>query len=89
MLTDKERRYAAQVARQLQAKIQADKTAKMRATSGNVSCYLSSMTEDKKADMGFYRADQDGLFMKKRKLKEQIDKLKSERPMVVIRVTTK
>jgi hypothetical protein len=89
MLTDKERRYAAHVARQLQAKIIASKTAKMTAVSGDVSCYLSGMTEDKKADMGFYRADQDGLFMRKRKLKDEIDKLKKERPMVIIRVTTK
>jgi 4-hydroxy-3-methylbut-2-en-1-yl diphosphate synthase IspG/GcpE len=88
MLTSKERAIAARMARLLQAQKRAAKVQAMQAVSGNVSCYLNSMTENKKADMGFYRADQDGLFMKKRRLQEEIKKLKdSNRVTKIIRVT--
>jgi hypothetical protein len=53
MLTDKERQEQARLARIL-LKQKRDKATKIMVKSGDVPCYLSSMTEDKKADMGFY-----------------------------------
>lgn len=53
MLTDKERQQQARLARILQQQKRVEKNRQV-VRSGDVPCYLSSMTEDKKADMGFY-----------------------------------
>jgi hypothetical protein len=53
MLNDKERKLQAQAIRALRARQHA-KAQSHVVKSGDVPCYLSSMTEDKKADMGFY-----------------------------------
>jgi hypothetical protein len=53
MLNDKERKLQAQALRALRARQHA-KAQSHVVKSGNVPCYLNGMTEDKKADMGFY-----------------------------------
>jgi hypothetical protein len=53
MLTDKERKVQARLARILISQKNVAKNSKV-IRSGNVPCYLSSMTESKKADKGFY-----------------------------------
>lgn len=53
MLTDKERQQQARLARILQQQKRVEKNRQV-VRSGDVPCYLSGMTESKKAKKGFY-----------------------------------
>lgn len=82
MLTDKEREYQAKLARYLNAQKRAVKNRKV-VRSGDVPCYLSGMTEDKKADMGFHYCANSARIGQ---LKSEIRRAKLAKPMTVIRI---
>jgi len=82
MLTDKERKYQAQLARYLNEQKRAAKN-KQVTRSGNVPCYLSGMTEDKKADMGFHYCANTARI---NQLKSEIKRVKMSKPATVIRI---
>jgi hypothetical protein len=82
MLTDKERKYQAELARYLNDKKRAAKNRQV-VRSGDVPCYLSGMTEDKKADMGFHYCANAARI---NQLKSEIKRAKMSKPATVIRI---
>lgn len=83
MLTDKEREYQARMARILQDKKRLEKNKSLVARSGDVPCYLSSMTEDKKAEKGFYYCPTSSRI---NHLKDEVRQAKNKK-QVIIRIT--
>jgi hypothetical protein len=82
MLTDKERQQQARLARILQQQKRVEKNRQV-VRSGDVPCYLSGMTEDKKADMGFHYCANAARI---NQLKSEIKRAKMSKPATVIRI---
>lgn len=85
MLTGKERQEQARLARKLEAMQRHEKNKKV-VRSGNVSSHLAKCTDERLMDMGFYRYDQDKDVSKLRRLEQQLNALKREKPLKVKRI---
>lgn len=79
MLTDTERKEQARLARLLLEQKRAEKN-RQTLRSGNVPCYLSGMTESKKADKGFYYCADTS---KINQLKREIELEKAKKPKII------
>jgi hypothetical protein len=82
MLTDKERQEQQRLARLLLQKKRVEKNRQV-IRSGNVPCYLSGMSESKKADKGFYYCANAS---KINQLKYEIELAKGRKPSDIVRV---
>lgn len=83
MLTDIERKEQARLARLLLNQKRVSEIAeknKLITKSGNVPCYLSGMTESKKADKGFYYCANTS---KINQLKYEIGLEKAKKPKII------